>query len=182
MYHFYFLITFDNGESYILRIRTNYVDRHAAVSRAKQVARIQFYGRRDKYELETLTLSNVLRQLCFDDNIVQLTEGVSMSVFFFQILLPGDDRTYFVRVQTKFSERKQARSKASRIAAARFDRLDFQCRPVSEDDVFGVIASGDSTDIEIFTAGCTDPGTGEQIKAMKKYKRLLKQIPIYQMQ
>ena len=71
MYHFYFLVTFDNEDSHILRIRTNYVDREAAKGRAKQVAANRFHDR--QYELEVLTLSNLLRQFNFDDHIVQLT-------------------------------------------------------------------------------------------------------------
>jgi len=130
------------------------------------VAANRFHGRKDKYDLDVLTLGGVLRQLCFDDNLVQFTEGVPMSVFFFQVTLPDDDRVYFVRVRTKFSERNQARAKARAIAANRFSRIDFTTRPISEDDLFGVIASGDSTGIEIITAGCEVPGTSQQVKMM----------------
>lgn len=73
MYYFYFLVTFDTGDSYVLRIRTNYVDRHAARSRAKQVAANRFHKR--QYEIEDLTLGGLLRQLFFADDLVQLTAG-----------------------------------------------------------------------------------------------------------
>lgn len=75
MYHFYFLVTFECSDSYILRIQTNYIDREAARGRAKQVAANRFHGRKDKYKLDTLTLGGLLRQLSFDDNLAKFTVG-----------------------------------------------------------------------------------------------------------
>lgn len=180
MYHFYFLVTFDNGDSYVLRIKTNYVDREEVRSRAKQVAANRFFKRQDKYELEDLTLGGLLQQLCFEDNLVQFTEGVPMSIFFFQVVLSDDNRIYFVRVQTKFSERKQARAKAREIAIKRFGRTDFTVLPISEDDVFGVIASGDTTGIEIFMDGHKAPETDEQVKVVEASLKESKKIIVNQ--